>query len=303
MPNPFTSVRLAAVLCAGVLIPAGAAVAQTDVPGSHDHPLFTRMPDFVIYEYDQKDFDQAKLPVPDKARPTESLTWKSFEGKITIIKYRNREGAKAPSVYQITRNYLNAARKVGGTIEFDGRGRDWAYDGGLSSSSDLTMKFAKDGGEIWASLSFDSSYSAPDVAYVLTIVETADMAQDVMASDDMLKALDTLGKVTVYIAFDTGKATLRSESAKVIGEIDALLKNTPALRLAVNGHTDNVGTAAANQALSEARAGAVVAELVRRGVAAARLQARGFGQTAPVADNSTEEGRAKNRRVELTRLK
>jgi len=71
--------------------------------------------------------------------------------------------------------------------------------------------------------------------------------------------------------------------------------------LRVEGHTDNQGSAAANQALSEKRAQAVVAWLTSHGVAAARLTAKGFGQTKPVADNAAEEGRAKNRRVELAK--
>ncbi|MFB3815299.1 MAG: OmpA family protein [Terriglobales bacterium] len=81
----------------------------------------------------------------------------------------------------------------------------------------------------------------------------------------------------------------------------AALKSAPDLQLEVAGHTDNVGTAAANQKLSEDRAKAVLAALVARGVVASRLTARGYGQTAPIADNRTEEGRANNRRVELVK--
>ncbi|MCR5887660.1 OmpA family protein [Hymenobacter sp. J193] len=81
-----------------------------------------------------------------------------------------------------------------------------------------------------------------------------------------------------------------------------LLQQNPTLRLAVQGHTDNSGTAPHNQQLSEARAAAVVATLTQAGVGAARLQSAGFGQSKPLADNSTEEGKAKNRRVELVKL-
>ena len=74
------------------------------------------------------------------------------------------------------------------------------------------------------------------------------------------------------------------------------------LKLRVEGHTDNVGAAAANQALSEKRAQAVKAWLVNHGVGTDRLVAKGLGDTKPVEDNSTDEGRAKNRRVELAKL-
>jgi outer membrane protein OmpA-like peptidoglycan-associated protein len=83
--------------------------------------------------------------------------------------------------------------------------------------------------------------------------------------------------------------------------IATLLKSNPTLKLGVEGHTDNVGDAASNKKLSEARAKSVTAAIVASGVDAARLSAAGFGQEKPVADNRTEEGRAKNRRVELVK--
>jgi outer membrane protein OmpA-like peptidoglycan-associated protein len=80
-----------------------------------------------------------------------------------------------------------------------------------------------------------------------------------------------------------------------------LLQANPTLQLAVQGHTDNAGTPAHNQQLSEARARTVAATLTAQGIAATRLQPAGFGQTKPLADNGTEEGKAKNRRVELVK--
>ncbi len=87
-----------------------------------------------------------------------------------------------------------------------------------------------------------------------------------------------------------------------VAEVVTLLQQNPTLRLGVHGHTDDVGTALHNQQLSEGRAQAVVATLSQAGIAASRLQAAGFGQTKPLADNNTEENRAKNRRVELVKL-
>lgn len=108
--------------------------------------------------------------------------------------------------------------------------------------------------------------------------------------------------MALYVNFDTDKATIRPESAPTVAEVLTLLQQNPTLRLAVQGHTDNAGTSQHNQQLSEARAAAVVASLSQAGIAATRLQAAGFGQTKPLADNSTEEGKAKNRRVELVKL-
>ena len=87
-----------------------------------------------------------------------------------------------------------------------------------------------------------------------------------------------------------------------MAEVVTLLRQNPALRLGVQGHTDNAGKPAHNQELSEGRARAVVASLTQAGIAASRLQAAGFGQTKPLADNATEEGKAQNRRVELVKL-
>jgi outer membrane protein OmpA-like peptidoglycan-associated protein len=85
----------------------------------------------------------------------------------------------------------------------------------------------------------------------------------------------------------------------VLQKVADLLSKDPALKVEVQGHTDNVGGDAYNQTLSEARARAVMDWLVKHGVAAGRLTAKGYGKTRPVADNGSDEGRAKNRRVEI----
>ncbi|MGI4835064.1 MAG: OmpA family protein [Janthinobacterium lividum] len=105
----------------------------------------------------------------------------------------------------------------------------------------------------------------------------------------------------MYLNFDTDKATLRPDAQPVLAEVLKLLQQSPDLRLAVQGHTDDQGPPAHNQQLSEARARTVVASLTQAGTAAGRLTSAGFGQAKPVADNATEAGRAQNRRVELVR--
>jgi hypothetical protein len=285
-----------------VLLPflAGTVYAQSDVEGSADHPLFTRMPNFVIYYYEQKEFDVASFIVPVKEGEYKKV---EQEGKKTVIGYRSKEGLKPePSVVQVTRNYVNAAKKIGGTIVFDGKGKDWFYEGGLGAVHDVTMKFAKNDGEVYASIMFDGSFLPPDVAFFLTIIERQELRQDIMASSEMLNTLNALGKVTLYINFDTGKWNIKDESLPVISEIEKLMKENASLKLSIEGHTDNVGDPKLNQKLSESRAKAVVDELVKRGIPAARLQWKGFGQSKPIEDNATEQGRAKNRRVDLVKI-
>lgn len=111
------------------------------------------------------------------------------------------------------------------------------------------------------------------------------------------------GKFITYgITFDVGKATIKPESMTELTRIVQLLNENPTLRFSVEGHTDNTGNTASNQTLSEQRSQAVVVKLTEMGIAADRLTASGKGQNAPIADNNSPEGRAKNRRVEFVKL-
>ena len=137
-------------------------------------------------------------------------------------------------------------------------------------------------------------------AYLLTIVEREAMKQDI-AVNELADKLSKDGFVTLSVNFDTGKATIRPDSAKLLDDAAGALNVAKDLRVEVGGHTDNVGSADANLKLSQQRAQAVMAALVERGIDARRMTAKGYGQTVPIADNRTEDGRAKNRRVELVK--
>jgi outer membrane protein OmpA-like peptidoglycan-associated protein len=140
--------------------------------------------------------------------------------------------------------------------------------------------------------------------YDLTVVEEAGMEQKVeFTAAELARTLHETGTVALHgILFDTGKATIRTESSAILASIRDVLTADPALTLEVQGHTDNVGTAASNLKLSQERAAAVKTYLVQKlGVAPGRLVTSGFGDTRPVADNTTEDGRSRNRRVELVK--
>lgn len=110
------------------------------------------------------------------------------------------------------------------------------------------------------------------------------------------------GKFITYgITFDVGKSTIKPESMGEINRIVQLMTENPDLKFSVEGHTDSTGNATSNQSLSEARSTAIVDKLVEMGIAADRLTSSGKGQTSPIADNGTDEGRAKNRRVEFVK--
>jgi outer membrane protein OmpA-like peptidoglycan-associated protein len=118
----------------------------------------------------------------------------------------------------------------------------------------------------------------------------------------MEQSLGTLRRYDIYgLRFDFDKATLRNESAGLIKDIAQTLKNNPTWTLQINGHTDSIGDPAYNMKLSAARAATVATELTKQGISASRLKTAGLGATQPKNDNSTLQGRAINRRVELLR--
>ena len=156
----------------------------------------------------------------------------------------------------------------------------------------------KDGKETWVDVNSGATY------YILWIVEKEAMKQEVVAdAAAMGNDIRSTGHVSVYgIYFDTGKSTIKPESDAAISEIAKLLKNDGALKVYVVGHTDNVGSFDSNMKLSKDRAEAVVKALTgKHGIAATRLKPYGLASLAPVTSNDTEDGKAKNRRVELVR--
>ena len=149
----------------------------------------------------------------------------------------------------------------------------------------------------WISLQSYRSASGRDMlCYIknIRIAKGAVPLYDRMMSD---------GKFITYgITFDVGKATIKPESMGEINRIVQLMNENPTLKFSVEGHTDSTGNPTSNQTLSEQRSQAIVAKLVELGIAQDRLTAVGKGQNNPIADNSTDEGRAKNRRVEFVKM-
>ncbi len=119
----------------------------------------------------------------------------------------------------------------------------------------------------------------------------------------LYERLMSAGKFITYgITFDVGKSAIKPESMGEIRRIVQLMNENPDLKFSVEGHTDSTGNAQSNQALSEARSQTIVNKLIEMGIAKERLVAVGKGQGSPIADNSTNEGRAKNRRVEFVKM-
>lgn len=270
---------LALALVAPASLLAGPQAKTPDATGCKDHPLFTRMQGMYIVSCKAADFDRFVFR-------TGKGTEIPVEGRRFDVRYAMGAGPTPPSPLAIIRNHQQAASTIGGTTQYE----DQRY---------TTLKVAKDAKEVWVQV--DTAWGR---GYVLTIVEKQAMVQEVVASAELFQSgLKATGHVEVPgIFFDTGKSELKAESDAALAEIAKLLKAEPALKVYVVGHTDNVASLDLNTKLSQARADAVVQALVaKQGIAAARLAGRGVGPLAPVASNDAEEGRAKNRRVELVK--
>jgi len=255
-------------------------LAAQDEPAK-DHPSVPRFPGFAMDSGKETDFDSFDFPLGgDQSKTVEGKSWQ--------YTYVIKEGARKASGLEIIRNYENQFKSRGGRLVYKEPG-----NGGAT----LMMPLGK--GERWLNLAFNNDAEM----ILMAIIETAEMKQKVeFSADEMAGQLAASGKITLHgILFDTAKADIQPASNPVLDEVAALLKKDDTLKLRIEGHTDNVGAKPANLALSRGRASAVKAAIVSRGVAADRLAAEGFGDTKPVADNSAEEGRRQNRRVDLVK--
>lgn len=273
------------LITAALFAAGGAAAEQKDNPQCKDHPLLTRMPTYWIHSCVNKQFDSHAFFVGKDAAGKDQT--QSVEGQLADIRYYPQADATSkPSELQILRNFENAVQKQGGSVVASDKNRE-------------TLKLTKDGKEYWIEVGAEFTGK-----YRLFIVQKDVMKQDVAVNAEALsKDIKSTGHAVIEgIYFDTAKATIKPESANSIKELAKLLKNDPSLNVFVVGHTDNVGGIDSNLRLSQARADAVMQSLItEHGIAASRLKTHGCGQFAPVASNDTEDGRAKNRRVELVK--
>jgi OmpA-OmpF porin, OOP family len=256
---------------------------QADEASCKDQTWLTRMRDCALVECPaSKEFDAVEMPVGAKGQETVT---KRLEGETHSYTYFCNEKISA---LQLGRNIENALKASGIPIVYT-----------HSSPDDYT--FTTHAGNRWSLLQADTF--PPYRRYVISSVTVKQMEQEMKASaESWAGQMATTGRAIVNgINFDTGKATIKPESEPVLAEIIKLLNSQPDWKMRVEGHTDNVGAKAANMTLSQQRAAAVVAWLMAHNIPAARLTSQGFGDMEPIADNSTEEGRTQNRRVELVK--
>lgn len=288
------------------------ANAQTDKEGSKDHPLIQRFNQSYIYDYEETSFEPYTL-VTGRSNGSEFTGTKEIEGKIYRIFYSLP--TDAGSVYEIFSNYLNALKSSGAEILFncknaedcgkyfwdhlrklDGKIQMPAYYG--EELAYIAAKFSK--GETGYYITIIPGYGLSEMGYEVTVIEVKEMQQQITL-DGIEKAMDEKGKVSLYgILFDTGSDVIQPSSFAEIELIAKYLKNRSAVKVYIVGHTDNTGSYQTNMDLSNRRANAVKEVLTSKyGIAADRMTPSGVGPVAPERKNTTESGRAKNRRVEI----
>jgi OmpA-OmpF porin, OOP family len=267
-----------------------------------EFPYLSHLTNYKLNNSDDREFDEFSF--------FDGKKMVNVEGRLYRKTYALKEGALEASPLQITHNYVNAVKAQGGEVLYEGK---TDAEGMKDKSGDrlATLRMHKDGKEIWIEV---IPYNGGGSYYLNAIVK-GEMKQEVAAAapkpeapkpevkpepaKDLAKEIKTKGFATIYINFDVDKATIKPESQPTVDHVAQMLKDNPDLNLTIAGYTDNSGTRAPNQTLSENRAKAVLQALVACGIDAGRLASVGFGQDKPVADNSTEAGKAKNRRVEL----
>ncbi len=290
------------------------AQRTTDIEGSKDYPLVSRFKGSVIEWYQHKSFDRYFiLELKDN-----KIANYEIDGEITRIQY---SAGKERPVFEISKSYENALKNNGFEIlvnldekncgvnlqeylynkEFNGlnalpgEAHKPDYDQNFSY---LAAKKKIDDKEVYIVV-FVTKWSYPLITF--DAIEVQDMEANLVTIQKLEEGISENGHIAVYnIYFDSGKSEIKAESADALSKIAEYLKSQKNNKYLIVGHTDNTGDFEANIKLSTDRANAVIQELTSKyGVDADQLKPYGDGSTAPVASNSTDEGKAKNRRVEI----
>ena len=323
-------IQPAILILAVVFLISPSSFSQTgDAPGTQEHPLVTRYVGSSLRGYDAKEYDAFTLtlgPAKYEGRKWVAEKKKDLEGKVTRLLYVGPEGRSSLEVF---RNYQNAFRQAGFETLFTcsttecGRnfyfvvypgGRYFQvpspYNRGILSTNVSNLYYLAatktiGGNTVYVSLftAFHNAQKTPNALLEIVEMKAMDTGMVTVNANKMAEALEATGRIALYgIYFDTNSAQIKPESKPELQEIANLLKQRPSLNLLVVGHTDNQGGHDHNMDLSRRRANSVVNTLVsEHGIPKSRLEPAGMGFLAPIASNATEDGRAKNRRVELVK--
>jgi outer membrane protein OmpA-like peptidoglycan-associated protein len=233
------------------------------------------------------------------------------EGKLFMAAITNKAG-KTYSAYELKKNIEAVIAEAGGVKVTESRipreitqtlPEDIKIDkntclGDVYNEPAEVWVIRRADREIWIHSAANSASASMCIVETKPFVVTAKL----LPADALKKAIDETGKAVVHVNFATDATQILPDSQPQIGAIVALLKASPMLKLAINGYTDETGSPAHNQTLSDGRAASVRQALIGAGIGGDRLTSKGFGASAPIADNGSDAGKAQNRRVELVKM-
>lgn len=250
-----------------------------------------------------KEFNFSKLKMYSKI----SNTTFYIEGKVRYISFSNEdENANWEQYYfdKSINDYLKSIeaieiKPIGGSDDYKEKYWGSDYDG------EHTVKHNdRDNIRMWVIKQKNRNIGIQIFKKRIAIVEGKEFEQTIekFTADEILSEINTNGYATLHINFDTGKSRISTESYDVVNEIAKMMKANTSLKISIEGHTDNTGNEESNMKLSKNRARSVLMSLTDENIDESRLKSEGFGQTKPIEDNTTEEGKAENRRVELRKI-
>ncbi|UWX67330.1 OmpA family protein [Empedobacter stercoris] len=252
-----------------------------------------------------KEFDMCFFPINGVMTP--------FEGKLYKTFVSPKQGEEF-SQHFFEKSMADYLQSIGAVKVFDGEITKEEYerynkqDPNKGGEGDMgyagqNMKFwtlrTKDKGNVYI------QYLSNNAGASLNVLQEANFKQTItkVTADDIANDLTKNGKSILYINFDVDQAKITQEGDEIVTEIANALKKDNALKISIEGHTDNSGDAKHNKKLSNDRANAVMQKLIALGIDKTRLSAIGYGAEKPLVANDTEENKAKNRRVELVKVK
>lgn len=252
---------------------------------------------------DELDFDATSVIVGDAVRSVEGRVvqrhYSLSSAKLSALAAeRNYDAAlKSMGAVQVNTVQTNDDKVIAAHPELDQTAEQRKAFKILDRGNYKSYLIRTAKGNIWIAINIDEN----NVTVVAIEEKAMEQSIKALSAAEMQSELASKGHVALYMNFDTDKAVILDKDKGIIDEVSRMMADNGALKLKVEGHTDTSGDAKRNERLSAERASAVVASLVGKGVDKTRLAALGLGGSKPVADNGTEVGRAKNRRVELVK--
>ena len=211
----------------------------------------------------------------------------TLEGAMMYTFYGSSSKDTSVNPLQIFKNYHDIIKEMGGIILY------------CKDEKELYASFTKNEKQYYIVMKIIQGGTHYEIS--ILAIQNAGDSENIVDANTMINKLEQEGRIALHIYFDADKSVIKPESGELIDEIVTALTIRPNLKVKLEGHTDNTGNAAANRKLSDDRAKAVMQHLAARGINKSRLSAEGFGQDKPIASNDDEQGRFRNRRIEMIR--